>query len=624
MRENDILNGSYQILQEIGRGGLGVVYLGYHLRLEKYVAIKCIPITAVRAQDRRIETDILKNLHHPNLPQVYDYFGDKNSVYTVMDFIEGVTLEDYINAGYHCGEEMIRRWFEQMVSVLDYLHSQTPPILHCDIKPGNIIITPSNDAILIDFNVSLTVGKERLVGISPRYASPEQLFLADQMIGGCEASFNLNESTDVYSLAASFYHLMSGIRPSGRQQAQPLAEMDLGYSEGLCRLIDRCMQFEAEKRPKGGKQLLKITQKLTRQISGYRLMFGLRLAVILISAVMLGSGIYCLIRGSQARQIETYMKRYTEMVRAEDSGDIQRAEQVAYELLSNEKMRQVLQDRPADNTSVYQLLGDVAYDARAYSLAAERYREAAKTAEGSERCACLREQISALAEAGDLSGAQQLLQSLDEEELNSDALCYVRTVLAARSGDTASCMVAAQALLQQSSDDTLCARAAVIAAESSQNPANKIKLLEQAENKSNDRSVQRGLVRAYAALAKQSAGEQKRLAIQKALQYSELLSRQAYATLQDRLNYATVLRLAERYSDATNVLESLLEDYPNDYRVLMSLAFAYYEKSNKLSAESYCKLALDACARDYTEGSDAETDRDLEDLKTLAELLGIQ
>ena len=264
MQINDILNGSYRVLQPIGKGGMGTVYLAYHIRLEKYVVIKALPITAVKEQDLRTETDILKNLHHPNLPQVYDFFSDNTAVYTVMDYVEGVTLETYINERYPCSEELLQHWLEQLADVLNYLHSRTPPILHCDIKPGNIIITPAGDAVLIDFNVSLALGQGRLLGVSPRYASPEQMQMATDMVYGQLTENVLRPSTDVYSLAASFYHLMSGIQPSARQRPQPLQDLGLGYSEGLCRLLDQCLQFDPALRPADGKQLLRAVHRLRR------------------------------------------------------------------------------------------------------------------------------------------------------------------------------------------------------------------------------------------------------------------------------------------------------------------------------------------------------------------------
>ena len=102
--QGEILDGAYQIIQEIGGGGTGVVYLAWHLRLRKYVVIKRIrDHFAGRIQVRR-EVDILKSLHHTFLPQVYDFFQHGESVYTVMDYIEGCDLQSYLDQGWVFGE----------------------------------------------------------------------------------------------------------------------------------------------------------------------------------------------------------------------------------------------------------------------------------------------------------------------------------------------------------------------------------------------------------------------------------------------------------------------------------------------------------------------------------------
>ena len=180
---NQLLQDTYIILQEIGKGGTGTVYLAYHRRLEKYVVLKQIHHAAAGI-DWRKEVDILKNLHHPNLPQVFDFLQEGDAIYTVMDYVEGNSLSSYIESGYPFTEEMICRWLTQLADVLQYLHGQKPPILHCDIKPENILITSSGDAVLIDFNMSMAANYDKLMGISIAYASPEQMEMATMLSYG--------------------------------------------------------------------------------------------------------------------------------------------------------------------------------------------------------------------------------------------------------------------------------------------------------------------------------------------------------------------------------------------------------------------------------------------------------
>lgn len=169
---------TYQIVGQIGAGGGGIVYKAYHTRLQKYVVLKKIRESShLDMAALRTETDILKNLRHSYLPQVLDFVVQGNEVYTVMDFIPGQSLKQYIDAGYHFSEKEIVRIGTQLCEALAYLHSQKPAIIHGDIKPANIMITPDGNVCLIDFNISgLSNGKKAYIqGYSEGYAAPEQL-----------------------------------------------------------------------------------------------------------------------------------------------------------------------------------------------------------------------------------------------------------------------------------------------------------------------------------------------------------------------------------------------------------------------------------------------------------------
>ena len=143
----DIVNDTYSIVEEIGSGGMGVVYLAYHLRLEKYVVMKKIKNRNLDSSFLRNEVDILKKLHHPYLPQVYDIIEYECDFYTVIDYIDGKDLEHFINDGYVFTESQLIKWLRQLCEVLDYLHCNNPPIIHTDIKPANIIVRDTDAKI---------------------------------------------------------------------------------------------------------------------------------------------------------------------------------------------------------------------------------------------------------------------------------------------------------------------------------------------------------------------------------------------------------------------------------------------------------------------------------------------
>ena len=122
MRKDDIIAGNYKILKEIGRGGTGTVFLGYHLHLQKYVVLKETRLSIGDENMIRTETDILKNLHHPYLPQVYDFLIQGPNVITVLDYVEGNDLSKYPCGSQNLSEEVLLRWLGQMAEVLAYLH----------------------------------------------------------------------------------------------------------------------------------------------------------------------------------------------------------------------------------------------------------------------------------------------------------------------------------------------------------------------------------------------------------------------------------------------------------------------------------------------------------------------
>ena len=172
----EIIAGIYRIDKKIGSGGGGVVYIGEHMRLGKRIVLKADKrkITA-KPEILRREVDALKNLSHTYIPQVYDFVTDGDTVYTVMDYIEGESLDKPLKRGERFSQPEIIKWSCQLLEALSYMHSRPPHgILHGDIKPANIMLDPEGNICLIDFNIALALGEEGAVkvGYSQGYASP--------------------------------------------------------------------------------------------------------------------------------------------------------------------------------------------------------------------------------------------------------------------------------------------------------------------------------------------------------------------------------------------------------------------------------------------------------------------
>ena len=222
LNRGDILDHVYQIVGEIGAGGTGIIYKAYHLRLKRYVVVKKIKDEVAARVHARAEADILKRLKHTYLPQVYDFLEIDGGIYTVIDFIEGQSLDYYIKNGYKIQQRQLIIWARQLCEALAYLHAQAPPIIHSDIKPQNIMITTQGNVCLIDFNISLDgQGSSQISGLSAGYAPPEQYLNLEPLpqgdSSGATYRFRMQSPLDarsyIYSLGATLYHLISGVKP---------------------------------------------------------------------------------------------------------------------------------------------------------------------------------------------------------------------------------------------------------------------------------------------------------------------------------------------------------------------------------------------------------------------------
>ncbi len=202
--------GPYRVIRELGRGGMGIVYLGMRDdgAFRKAVALKVLrgdQVTQDFLRRFREERQTLANLDHPFIARILDG-GDlpDGMPYYVMDFIEGLPLDDYCDKNKLAITDRIKL-FQKMCEAVDYLH--TNRVVHRDLKPANILVTNDGTPKLLDFGIAkqqgnpeLTAAQERL--LTPGYASPEQIY------GG-----QVTGSSDIYTLGVILYFLLTGQLP---------------------------------------------------------------------------------------------------------------------------------------------------------------------------------------------------------------------------------------------------------------------------------------------------------------------------------------------------------------------------------------------------------------------------
>ncbi|NMC52498.1 MAG: protein kinase [Chloroflexi bacterium] len=245
-----LLHQRYRILQKLGQGGMGAVYLAHDTSLESRVAVKSNHSPADESSTQFLrEAQLLANLRHPNLPRVIDYFLLENNQYLVMDYIPGKDLGQILQEEGPQPVEKVLRWADALGSALAYMHRQRPPVIHRDIKPANIKLDDQGEPILVDFGIAKAseaaqATEAGAAGFTPGYAPPEQY-------GGSRTG----PYSDQYALAATLYALLSGLTPSdsvqralGQAVLSPLNLLNKQVPAHVQAAIERAMSVRPQER----------------------------------------------------------------------------------------------------------------------------------------------------------------------------------------------------------------------------------------------------------------------------------------------------------------------------------------------------------------------------------------
>jgi len=239
-----LLNHRYRIHDILGQGGMGSVYRAMDENLGVEVAVKeNLFTTDEYARQFRLEAVILASLRHPNLTRVTDHFViDGQGQYLVMDYIEGEDLRQRMEREGTIKEEDAILIGSSICDALAYLHTRKPPVLHRDIKPGNVKITPDSQVFLVDFGLAkLVQGSQTTTtgarAMTPGYSPPEQYGTA-----------RTDPRSDIYSLAATLYAALTGVIPEdglGRVmdnvQLTPIRKHNPAVSRRLAAAIEKAM-----------------------------------------------------------------------------------------------------------------------------------------------------------------------------------------------------------------------------------------------------------------------------------------------------------------------------------------------------------------------------------------------
>jgi serine/threonine protein kinase len=294
-----LLHERYQLVREIGKGGFGVVYLARDMKKRRQlVAVKQINIGKLSARESIDATDsynrevtLLSKLRHRRLPRLYDHFTDPEHWYLVLSYIEGQTLDVYLQAQPNKAlpfKKVIDIGM-QLCDILLYLHTQQPPIIFRDVKPANIMQTPRGRIYLIDFGIARQFNPARIKDTgplgSPGYAAPEQY-------GRTQTTVH----TDIYGLGATLQTLATGKEPLELRGDEPFPGLNSRLRQKFQHLVDQMLEREGHKRPRS---VLEVKARLEALKFGpfgslRRLLFGFLLgstplALFLLQNILIAS-----------------------------------------------------------------------------------------------------------------------------------------------------------------------------------------------------------------------------------------------------------------------------------------------------------------------------------------------
>lgn len=267
---NTVLQGRYQITKRIGQGGMGAIYLADDLRFSQRVAVVKEMLDHFQDPDqRRIatnnfdrEAEMLANLKHPGIPEVYDRFTEGNRHYLVMEYVNGADLEQRLmNQDNEPFEEyQCLDWAVQICEILHYLHKQNPPIVYRDMKPANLILNEEGRIYVVDFGIARHFNptkKGTMIG-TQGYAPPEQY------------RGQVEPRSDIYALAATLHHLLTARDPQAEAPFTfpPVRELNTRVSVQTDKLIARCLNMEPEARFRDAMDMSEALKKASRRTGG--------------------------------------------------------------------------------------------------------------------------------------------------------------------------------------------------------------------------------------------------------------------------------------------------------------------------------------------------------------------
>lgn len=295
-----VIEGKYEILKEIGRGGMSTVYLAMDNRLNKQWAVKEIRKKGSGKNDELVvnsllaEANLMKRLDHPALPRIVDIIDNGITICVIMDYIEGESLDKILSEYGAQPEDRVVEWAKQLCDALSYLHLQKPPIIYRDMKPANVMLKPEGNIKIIDFGIAREYKEQNradtMVLGTKGYAPPEQY------------SGQTDPRSDIFALGMTMHHLLTGIDPRNGDPYASVRQWNPELSEGIEAIVDKCVQPAAENRYQSCADLLYDLDHPELITKGFKKKQKRKLRAFIATV---GLWVFMLISGFACRGLET-------------------------------------------------------------------------------------------------------------------------------------------------------------------------------------------------------------------------------------------------------------------------------------------------------------------------------
>ncbi len=252
LRKGKLLkSGRLHILMQIAAGGQSAIYLAEtpekELRVVKEATLPPTLDESLKDKAKELfarEVSILQRLSHPKIAKVLDYFVEDGRDYLILEFVPGHTLRQLVRQNGPISEEEVLNYGLQISEILEYLHCQSPPVVHRDITPDNLVLREDGKIVVIDFGAA-----NQAIGTATGTLIGKQAYIAPEQFRGRALA-----QSDIYSLGASMFFMLTGVDPEALSASSPRS-INSDISPGVDQLVAECTNVEVCDRVKDAREL---------------------------------------------------------------------------------------------------------------------------------------------------------------------------------------------------------------------------------------------------------------------------------------------------------------------------------------------------------------------------------